>query len=161
VPALAAALLVWVTLDVLHGGPWTDLDRAAYRLRLTDVRLAKWPDPLFWVKLPLYAMSQLGGQLPVLALLVPFVAGLAGWRRSWQPVLLLAAGLLLLAVAVSALKVGIGRSAPPANVLHSPVGRSYPSGHLPTAVLGWGLAAWLAAEYRLPGWLVRALAVLG
>ncbi len=158
----AAALLVWVTVDVLRGGPWTRLDHTVSdQLRRTGVRAADWPQPSFWVKPVAYAVAELGAWPPVFAVLVPFVAGLAWRRGSWRPVFLLGATVCLLAAVVYAGKVGVGRMPPVHDALHSPVGRSYPSGHVPTAVLGWGLAAWLAADYRVPAWLGRALAVLG
>jgi len=161
VVAAAAALLVWVTVDVLGGGAWTDLDHAVSDLlRGTGIRAADWPQPLFWVKLGVYAVTQLGALLPVSAVLVPFIGWLAWRRRSWRPVFRLAVAVALLGVAVYVGKVGVGRMPPATDALHSPVGRSFPSGHMPTAVLGWGLAAWHAAEYGLPAWLRRALAAL-
>jgi len=161
VVAVAAVLLVWVTADVLRGGAWTDIDHAVSDLlRGTGIRAADWPQPLFWVKLAVYAVTQLGALLPVSAVLVPFIGWLAWRRRSWRPVFRLAVAVALLGVAVYAGKVGVGRMPPATDALHSPVGRSFPSGHMPTAVLGWGLAAWHAAEYGLPAWLRRALAAL-
>src|SRR5215475_1872445 len=158
--AVAAVLLAWVILAVLHGGAWTDLDHAvSEQVRRTGVRAAEWPQPLFWPKLGVYAVTQLGAWLPVFAVLVPFV-GWVSWRRTtWRPLFRLAVAAGLLVATVYTVKVGVGRTPPATDVLHSPTGRSFPSRHLPTAVVCWGLAAWLAAEHRLAAGLRRPLAV--
>jgi membrane-associated phospholipid phosphatase len=161
VVAVAAVLLVWVTIDVLRGGAWTDIDHVVSDLlRRTGIRAADWPQPLFWVKLDVYAVTELGAWLPVFAVLVPFVGWVSWRRRAWRPVVLLVVAVALLAAAVYASKMSVGRMPPATDALHSPVGRSFPSGHMPTAIVGWGLAAWLATEYGLPTWLRRALGVL-
>src|SRR5215475_204641 len=102
--AVAAVLLAWVTLAVLHGGVWTDLDHAVSdQVRRTGVRAAEWP------QLGVYAVTQLGAWLPVFAVLVPFVGWVSWRRRTWRPLFRLAAAAGLLVVAVHTLKVGVGR----------------------------------------------------
>jgi undecaprenyl-diphosphatase len=63
---------------------------------------------------------------------------------------LLALGLLTLAVYVT--KTGMGRTAPtyPGSFFFHSDGASFPSGHVANAVLMWGVARWQAVEYQLP-----------
>jgi hypothetical protein len=57
-------------------------------------------------------------------------------------------------------KQAFGRSMPAVDVLHSSTGHAFPSGHVATAVVLWGLLAWLAAEHGLPAWITAPLGVL-
>jgi membrane-associated phospholipid phosphatase len=155
----------WVTVDVLLDGPLRHLDHQVSRLMLaTGIRDAQ--PPLGGARLAVEAASQLGARAPMLALTVPAVLLLAGWRRSWRPVLRLALLLVLLGGTVYLAKLAVGRAMPGTDGLHvpanrwAPAGRSFPSGHVPTAVMLWGLLGWLAADYRLPPRLTRALGVL-
>jgi membrane-associated phospholipid phosphatase len=159
--AISAGLLLWITVDVLRGGPLTDLDHEISDLvRDTGVRAADWPEPLFAVKLGVYAITQLGARVPVLAVLVPFIAWTAWRYRTWRPLFRLVLLLAMLTATVYALKYSIGRTAPAVDLLHTETGQSYPSGHTANAVLMWGLAAWLAAEHRMGPWLRRPLDAL-
>ncbi len=158
--AVAAVLLAWITADVLHGWVWTHLDhRTSDVLRRTGIRAAYRWEPLFLVKAGVWALTQLGGR-PVVVVVVPFVGWLAVRCRTIRPVLLAAMAGGLLVAAVYGGKVVVARLPPGSNLVWTPVGRSFPSGHVPVAVLCWGLLAWLAADYPVPGWLRRFLAVL-
>lgn len=151
---LAAATAAWVTVDVLLRGPWTRLDREVSRTVLSwGLRHTAWTHDL------LYVLSQFGGRVTLAVGIGTYVVVLGWLRRTWQPPLRFLAALAMLAAIIYAFKFGIGRTAPAVDRLHAG-GTSYPSGHVPNAVLMWGLAAWLAAEYELAGWLRRLLDVL-
>ncbi|HVX45172.1 MAG TPA: phosphatase PAP2 family protein, partial [Mycobacteriales bacterium] len=151
---LAAAVVVWITLDVLWGGPWTRLDaRVSDTVLPWGLRRAPWP------KDAVYVLTMFGGRVPIVIGIGLLVVLLAAFRRSLQPLLRFAVALGILTVVVYAFKWGVGRTAPVIDELHAG-GTSYPSGHVPNAILTWGLAAWLAVDYRLPGWAQRLLAGL-
>ncbi len=138
-------VVAWITLDVLWRGPWTRLDAAiSGRVHGWGLRGRVWPDHL------LYALTLFGGRAEILVLVGGFALILSWRRRTWQPLLRFVVALALLTVTVYAFKLGVGRTAPPSDLLHAG-GESYPSGHVPNAVLMWGLAAWLAADYAAPG----------
>ena len=113
--------------------------------------------------LTIYAGTMPGDPLGISVLVVPFVAGLAWWRRSWQPVLRFAVAFGLLLAVVWACKTAVGRTPPGTLGLVRAGGRSYPSGHSAAAVVMSGLVAWLAVDFGLPALcrrLLRALAVV-
>ncbi|SEP14850.1 phosphatase PAP2 family protein [Trujillonella endophytica] len=160
--ALGVALLVGAVLTVdllVHGvtehvdgwisdtvGGWGLRDTAAYT-------------PLYWV-------TQIGGRGSVLIVLVGLIGWLAGRHRTLRPLLRVVVALVLLTVAVYALKYAIGRTAPGhgGDFLHHPDGQSYPSGHLANAVLLWGVARWQAVQYGMSPRIQRlfwGLAVIG
>jgi len=92
-----------------------------------------------------------GQRVSILVVIGGFVLVLAVVRRSWQPLIRFAVALALLTIVIYAFKFGVGRTAPPVDSLHAD-GESYPSGHVPNALLMWGLVAWLAAEYQVVDW---------
>lgn len=159
VVVLAIGVLVWVTADVLRGGPLTRLDRyVADWAWAAQIRHGNLPRGLL-----VYAGIMPGDPLGVGFVVAPFVAGLAYWRRSWQPVLRFVVALGLLWLVVDVAKYGIGRTSPGlVDRLHVG-GRSYPSGHAATAVVMTGLVSSLAVQAGLPAaWqrILRVLAVL-
>jgi PAP2 superfamily. len=154
VVALSAAVVVWLSLDVLHGGWWVTADEHASTL-VRDVGLRE----TFWPKVAVYAFTQLGARGTILVLFSPFVVVLAWRRQTWQPILRFATALLLLTVTVYAFKYGVGRTAPPLQHVHAD-GQSFPSGHAPNSVLMWGLLAWLSVDYGVPDRLRRLTGVL-
>lgn len=159
--ALAVVVGAWMTVDVLLDGPLRHLDHRVSDLALdTGIRAADRPQRMFAVKLGVYALTQLGARTPMVLLSCVAVAGLAWRRRTVRPVVLLAVALALVGVAVTVAKRAVGRSMPATDVLHGTAGQTFPSGHVPTAVVLWGLLAWLAAEYQLPRRLTRPLGVL-
>lgn len=151
---MAAGVAAWITTDVLLRGPWTRLDAEVSRtVQSWGLRRTAWSHDL------LYVLSQFGGRLTLAIGIGAYVLVLGWLRRTWQPPLRFLVAVAMLTMVVYAFKFGIGRTAPVIDRLHAG-GTSYPSGHVPNAVLMWGLAAWLAAEYEVAGWLRRPLDVL-
>jgi membrane-associated phospholipid phosphatase len=146
--AMAVSLLVGglVTADLLAGGVLERLD-----LRVSGI-IDGWglrdsaAYPVVW------AVTQLGGRAAILIVLAVLVGYLAWRRRTWVPLFRVLIALGALTVAVYALKHGTGRTAPghPDELFFHVDGASFPSGHVANAVLMWGVALWLAVEYRLP-----------
>jgi membrane-associated phospholipid phosphatase len=161
--AVALALVVgcWLTVDVLVGGPLTAADhRVSDAVRATGVRASDWPQPMFLVKLGVYAVTKLGALGPMVVVATAIAVGVAWRRRTWRPMVLLLLGLGLLAVSAWALKHAVARTTPATDLVHAPTGRSFPSGHAATAVVLWGLLGWFATQYRLPVRLAWPLRVL-
>jgi membrane-associated phospholipid phosphatase len=159
---MVAALVVGgaVTADLLSRGPLERMD-----LRVSEI-VSDWGlrdsavYPFVWV------VTQVGGRVTILVILAALVGYLAWRRRTWLPLVRVVAALAVLTVGVYALKYGIGRTAPgfPGSFLFHEDGASFPSGHVANAVIMWGVARWLAVEYRLPVRVQQAfwaLAVLG
>lgn len=160
--AMALAVLVGaaVTANLLSRGFLERID-----LRVSEI-VSSWDlahsgaYPLVWL------VTQLGGRVTILVVLAA-LAGYLGWRRhAWLPLgrILLALGLLT--VAVYGVKSGVGRTAPsyPGSFFFHADGASFPSGHVANAVLMWGVARWQAVEYGLPARVQRIfwlLSVLG
>ena len=165
-PALLfAALVVFVlvTVDVLVGGPLTHLDAT-----VSDwARSTGLPGP-GWTRPGQEEADQLVnlGDRKVVGLIVLVTIGWICFRaRTVLPLVRLA---VLAAVAVAivfGLKYGIGRSAP-SGVQGPEAFRSYPSGHMATAVVLWGLLYAVVAEHpdrgvsRQVAWLLSWLAPL-
>ena len=118
--------------------------------------------PVVWL------VTQLGGRVTILVVLAVLVGHLAWRRRTWLPLVRVLVALALLTLAVYAVKHGTGRTAPafPGSFFFHEDGASFPSGHVANAVLMWGVARWLAAEYGLPArvqhafWLLHVLGPL-
>lgn len=148
----SVALLVWLTVDVVLGGPWHRADLAlADWVDTVDLRHMTVPNAVLW------ALSQTGGRGTILLVVGALTLYVMRRRRVWLPLLRLVVTLVLLTAVVYALKVGLGRTAPGSgdSILYVD-GLSYPSGHSANAVLWWGTAVWLVRTYRMPAWLVRA-----
>lgn len=141
-----------VTADLLTGGVLEQID-----LRISNI-VGGWglrdsaAYPFLWT------ITQLGGRVTILGVLAILVAHLAWWRRTWLPVPRVLLALGTLTIGVYAIKNATGRTAPghPLEVFFYPDGASYPSGHVANAVIMWGVARWLAVEYRLPARVQRA-----
>jgi membrane-associated phospholipid phosphatase len=112
--------------------------------------------PVVWI------VTQLGGRGTILVVLAVLVGHLAWRRRTWLPLVRVLVALVLLTVAVYAVKYGTGRTAPafPGSFFFHPDGASFPSGHVANAVLMWGVARWQAVEYGLPIRIQRAFWLL-
>jgi membrane-associated phospholipid phosphatase len=141
----AVVTAVVMTLDLLSHG-W--LERLDLRLSETvsDWGLRESPAyPLVWL------VTQVGGRVAILIVLLMVVGHLAWRRRSWLPLVRVLLALVLLTAVVYALKDALGRTAPafPGSFFFHAEGASYPSGHVANAVLMWGVARWLSVEYRL------------
>ena len=155
---LAAAVIVGalVTLDLLTRGSLERLDLWVSEI-VSDWALADSAAyPLVWL------VTQLGGRGTILAVLAVLVGYLAWRRRTWLPLVRVLVALVLLTVAVYAVKYGTGRTAPafPGSFFFHPDGASFPSGHVANAVLMWGVARWQAVEYGLPARVQRAFWLL-
>lgn len=165
-PALllaALAVFVLVTVDVLVGGPLTHLDATVSAwARSTGLPGTGWTRP------GQEEADQLVnfGDRDVVGVVVLVTMGWICVRaRTALPLVRLA---VLAGVTVSivlALKYGIGRHAP--SGVHGPEAfRSYPSGHMATAVVLWGLLYAVVAEHpdrgvsRQVAWLLSWLAPL-
>ncbi len=155
---LLAALVVGclVTADLLTRGALERMD-----LWVSEI-VSDWDledsvaYPIVWL------VTQLGGRVTILVVLAVLVGHLAWRRRTWLPVVRVLVALVLLTVAVYAVKHGTGRTAPafPGSFFFHPDGASYPSGHVANAVLMWGVARWQAAEYGLPARVQHAFRLL-
>jgi membrane-associated phospholipid phosphatase len=157
--AVAAAVVVAITADLLGGGHLEDLDlRISAAVGRWDLRHGP-AYPVLWLG------TELGGRGFILTVLAALVGWLAWRRRAVLPVLRLLLALVLLTGVVYAFKYGAGRTAPayPGSYFHRG-GASFPSGHVANAVLMWGLARWQSVEFALPPrWqaLFRALSLAG
>ena len=151
---LAALILVLTTLDVAHHGALTDFDRAVSRRMIDwDFRHNAVLEPL------MHVLTLFGQRGAVLAVTIP-VIGYLTWRtRRSEYALRYLLALITLTIAVYALKVGVPRYSPLA-VSKSARQESYPSGHLPNAILVWGVVTWCALRARAPIALTRTLRIV-
>ncbi len=152
--AAAVAVAIWITIDVLNFGPWTRLDAR------TSSVIYSWN--LWHIPYPrdvVYPLTMFGQRVSILVVVGGFCVVLSVVRRTFQPILRFAVALGLLTLVIYAFKLGVGRTAPTVDSLHTG-GSSYPSGHVPNSLLMWGLIAWLAVEYRVVEWLRKTLNVM-
>jgi hypothetical protein len=165
-PTLLFAALVFfvlITVDVLAGGPLTHLDRSVSDwARSTGLVGPGWERPgrriADW--LVNFGDREVAGIIVIVAI---------GWicarARTLMPLVRLAVLAGLTASVVLALKYGVGRPAP-SGVDGPEAFRSYPSGHMATAVVLWGTLYSVVAEYpryavsRQVAWLLSWLAPL-
>lgn len=124
-----------------------------------DVAVAHWADAHrpHAVALPASWLNHLGDPyvLPVVALVV------ALFLRSRRAVLLVATAFALVVVPLTALKVLTGRAAPHAPLAHPERfglgGTEYPSGHLVSAIVWYGVLFLLLGRWQLLRWLPVAV----
>jgi membrane-associated phospholipid phosphatase len=136
-----------VTFDLFTRGALERMDLKVSEV-VSDWGLQEsWAYPLVWV------VTQFGGRVTILVVLAVLVGYLAWTRRTLLPLVRVLVALALLTVAVYAIKLGTGRTAPgfPGSFFFHDDGASFPSGHVANAVLMWGVARWQAVEYGLPG----------
>jgi membrane-associated phospholipid phosphatase len=140
--ALGAAILLATTLDVIHHGALYSFDHTVARqMTRLDIRHRTWPMRLT------YLLTLPGQRGTVLLFTIPIVGYLTWRARSIEPLVRYAAALVLMTVAVYALKDWVARPAPTASATSRPgPGTSYPSGHVANAVLIWGVVWWSARE---------------
>jgi undecaprenyl-diphosphatase len=105
-----------------------------------------------WLTRLLQDLTNLGS----IRILLPLILAVGvGWwlrRRTWRPLVLLAAAYAGADLAFNAVKQLVGRPRPPAAILLKPVaGPSFPSGHATQAVAVYGMLAALAATAS-PRW---------
>jgi membrane-associated phospholipid phosphatase len=156
----ALAVSILITVDLLGRGRLERLD-----LRVSEI-VSDWglqdsaAYPLVWV------LTQLGGRVAILVVLLALVGYLAWRRGAWLPLLRVVVAVGVLTAGIYAIKHGTGRTAPafPGSYFFHDDGASFPSGHVANAVLMWGVARWQAVEYGLPAVVQRVfwwLAVAG
>ncbi len=136
---LSGLILIATTLDVLNRGALTAFDHQVSQ------HVVSWHVSHHrWIKRAIYVLTLFGQRGTVLVLTGPTVLYLTWRARSIDPVLRYVVALVALTVVVYAAKFGLGRTAPPVDLLHTDSGASYPSGHLANAVVTWWLVWWLA-----------------
>jgi hypothetical protein len=167
---LVAALVAFalVTADVLVGGPLTHLDRAvSASARSTGLPGTGWSRP---GQEETDQLVNLGDREVVGIIVLIAIGWICVRARTVLPLVRLAVLAGVTASIVLALKYGIGRPAP--SGVHGPEAfRSYPSGHLATAVILWGTLYSVVAEHEdqavsrqvawLLSWLAPVLVVVG
>jgi len=151
----ALVVVVLTTLDVLHRGLLTSFDHDLSR-QMVELNLHAHP----WPKRLVYIFTLFGQRGTVLVLTIPLTAYLCWRSRSSDPVVRYVIALLALTAVVYGFKDGIGRTAPPVDLLHTSSGQSYPSGHLTNAILIWGLTWWCARRIEPGTVLTRVLAIV-
>jgi membrane protein DedA with SNARE-associated domain/membrane-associated phospholipid phosphatase len=149
--ALGLSLTVTVTALVAAGWAFGAVLQdvlARDELELVDRPLARFfvGHREAWLTRLLQDLTNLGS----VRILVPLIllVGVGWWlrRRTWRPILLLAAAYLGADLAFNAVKELVHRPRPPAGILLKPVaGPSFPSGHATQAVAVYGMLAALAA----------------
>ena len=149
--AVAAIALLFVTLDVLHHGAFTSLDHAVSR------QMARWDLRDRPVKPAIYFLTLFGQRGSVLVVTVPLILYVSWRARTVEPLVRYAATLVIMTIAVYALKVATERTAPTVDSLHSSSGESFPSGHIANSILVSNLLWWTARRSDVPAWLVRTL----
>ncbi|MHA3703364.1 phosphatase PAP2 family protein [Jatrophihabitans sp. YIM 134969] len=147
----AVVVATAVTAVVLSGGFLLGWDHAiSHVFRTWGVRDDPWPLRFT------YLLTLPGQRGTVLLISAPTVAWLVWRGRSVDPAIRYVAALVLLTVAVYALKAATGRDAPPVDGFHTATGASFPSGHVANAILVWGVVTFCAARVvGTPRWLRR------
>ena len=153
-------LLVVVTADVVLDGPLRAFDHslATWFREHADYGAARNHGIHVWQETTLLLLTEFGSPLVLPVGAGGYAVVLAGRGRTPLPVARLAVGGVLAVVLVTLAKAVLGRTPPfdealllsdvvPADVLWTGDGRSYPSGHTVTAVVVWGIVAWLALSH--------------
>jgi membrane-associated phospholipid phosphatase len=141
--ALAMGAFTYITFDVLHSGPLTEIDATIARWRRPE--LPEWGD---WV---VYNLDHLGLRGLTAIFLLSLSIYLGRKFKTWRPINLSIISLLALNLVVGLAKLEFGRTKPKLQIdLLDAGGMSYPSGHASNAILTWGLFAYLAVKYSAP-----------
>ncbi|MFM7499263.1 MAG: phosphatase PAP2 family protein [Actinomycetota bacterium] len=141
--AVAMAMFIFITIDVLHSGPLTDIDATIARLQRPE--LPAWAD---WI---IYNLDHLGLRGLTALCLLTLSIYLGRKFKTWRPFNLSIVSLLALNLVVGLAKLEFGRTKPKLQIdLLDAGGMSYPSGHASNAILTWGLFAYLAVKYAAP-----------
>jgi len=141
--ALAMGAFTYITFDVLHSGPLTEIDATIARWRRPE--LPEWGD---WV---VYNLDHLGLRGLTAIFLLSLSVYLGRKFKTWRPINLSIISLLALNLVVGLAKLEFGRTKPRLQIdLLDAGGMSYPSGHASNAILTWGLFAYLAVKYSAP-----------
>ena len=138
--AIAMGIFVYITFDVLHSGPLTEIDATIARLQRPD--LPQWGD---WV---VYNLDHLGLRGVTALFLLSLSIYLGRKFKTWRPINLSVVSLLALNLVVGLAKLEFGRTKPKLQIdLLDAGGMSYPSGHASNALVSWGLLAYLIYRY--------------
>jgi membrane-associated phospholipid phosphatase len=141
--ALVMGAFTYITFDVLHSGPLTEIDATIARWRRPE--LPEWGD---WV---VYNLDHLGLRGLTAIFLLSLSVYLGRKFKTWRPINLSIISLLALNLVVGLAKLEFGRTKPKLQIdLLDAGGMSYPSGHASNAILTWGLFAYLAVKYSAP-----------
>jgi membrane-associated phospholipid phosphatase len=155
VVAVAVVVLVAVTIDVAQHGWLTHLDSTiAHHVESWQIGRSSAEGEALRV------LTFFGQRGPVLGVATPVALYLAWRSRSVSPLLRYAVALVLLTIAVYALKGAITRPAPSYRPGLDNPAQSFPSGHMVNAILIWGTLAWAASRAEVAAWLVRTLRVV-
>jgi membrane-associated phospholipid phosphatase len=150
--ALAIAFFSYITFDVLHSGPLTEIDATIARWKRPE--LPGWAD---WV---IYNLDHLGLRGLTALFLLSLSLYLGRKFKTWRPFNLSVVSLLALNAVVGLAKMEFGRTKPKLQIdLLDAGGMSYPSGHASNAILTWGLFAYLAIKYSAPSRFRTYLAI--
>jgi membrane-associated phospholipid phosphatase len=150
----ALLILLLTSLDVANQGLLTDLDHAVGR------QMVRWDLRHGWTKPLIYVLTLFGQRGTVLGVSIPLTGYLVWRQRSLEPLLRYAVALVLLTIAVYAIKDGLHRTAPPVDVVRTSAGASYPSGHIANAAIVWGTTWWSARQIDSEAMLTRVLNVV-
>ena len=154
-PALAGALVV---VTVLAAGPLQSVDAALQGYHAKKYT-PNWAD--FLDSVP----NAVAGQAVCLPVLLCVALVIAWRRRTWHPLVIVAAAEVAFYGGIGGMKVLLGRTAPAAGegyfwqggaIEHGWYGIAYPSGHAAEAVLIYGAAAYLLRTYASPDLRIRA-----
>lgn len=136
----AYGLFLLITVDVLAGGPLRALDDV--------IAGASWQRSSVVGNRIAYYLDHVG----LRGLTAPIVLGVAIWAgrrlRSWRPVILATAALLMLNLVTGSIKLLVGRTPPRTGIDELVAGGvHYISGHAANAALSWGLVAYLLHQF--------------
>ena len=152
--AFAMAIFLYITVDVLHSGPLTDL----------DATIARWQRPNLpgWADWVVYNLDHLGLRGLTAFCLLTLSLFLGKKFHTWRPFNLSVISLLALNLVVGLAKLEFGRTKPKLQIdLLDAGGMSYPSGHASNAILTWGVLAYIIYRYSHPkAWHPLAMAVV-
>ena len=159
--AVAMAVFILITIDVLHSGPLTEID--------ANIALWNRPELPDWADWIIYNLDHLGLRGLTALCLLTLAIYLGRRFKTWRPFNLSLLSLLALNLVVGLAKLEFGRTKPKLQIdLLDAGGMSYPSGHASNAILTWGLFAYLAVKYSAPSkfrtnlatWSVSAVSIL-
>ena len=150
--AVAMAIFILITIDVLHSGPLTEID--------ANIALWNRPELPNWADWIIYNLDHLGLRGLTALCLLTLAIYLGRRFKTWRPFNLSLLSLLALNLVVGLAKLEFGRTKPKLQIdLLDAGGMSYPSGHASNAVLTWGLFAYLAVKYSAPSKFRTNLAI--
>lgn len=150
--AVAMAIFILITIDVLHSGPLTEID--------ANIALWNRPELPDWADWIIYNLDHLGLRGLTALCLLTLAIYLGRRFKTWRPFNLSLLSLLALNLVVGLAKLEFGRTKPKLQIdLLDAGGMSYPSGHASNAILTWGLFAYLAVKYSAPSKFRTNLAI--